>query len=175
MFRFIKPRAATIRARLQPNVFSISPLPMRLNAQRYAGLGPNIQTVRLRKAPVKAKYVCSDRVCRNAHLLMVSRNVAITFIVAYVCFEVYSRLVLSPLDKAAEEASKHIPDEEFQEVEAPLFIPFPGTTKQLPAIPYKGTDPEFQEFIRLSKDAKLLDKLRGSSTTSQIKIIRSRN
>ncbi|KAB8304170.1 hypothetical protein EYC80_003589 [Monilinia laxa] len=143
MFRFIKPRAATIRTRLQPGASSLSPLPMRLNAQRYAGLGPNIQTVRFRKAPIKAK------------------NVAITFIVTYVCFEIYSRLVLSPLDKAAEEASKHIPDEEFQEVEPPLFIPFPGTTKQLPVIPYKGTDPEFQEFIRLSKDAKLLDKLRA--------------
>ncbi|RAL60472.1 hypothetical protein DID88_000247 [Monilinia fructigena] len=99
MFRFIKPRAATIRTRLQPNVSSL---------------------IRFRKAPIKAK------------------NIAITFI-----------------------ASKHIPDEEFQEVEPPLFIPFPGTTKQLPVIPYKGTDPEFQEFIRLSKDAKLLDKLRA--------------
>ncbi|KAA8574749.1 hypothetical protein EYC84_003999 [Monilinia fructicola] len=74
-------------------------------------LDQNIQTVRLRKAPVKAK------------------NVAITFIVAYVCFEVYSRLVLSPLDKAAEEASKHIPDEEFQEEPTQNFKSSSGSAK----------------------------------------------
>ncbi|QSZ36416.1 hypothetical protein DSL72_006293 [Monilinia vaccinii-corymbosi] len=143
MFKFIKPRAASIRARLQPNASFRSPLPMRFNAQRHAGLGPNIQAVRFRKAPVKVK------------------NVAITVIMAVVCFKIYSEVVLSPLDDALQEASKDIPEEEFEEVEAPLFIPFPGTTKQLPTIPYQGSDPEFQEFVRISNDPKVLEKIRG--------------
>ncbi|KAF7864086.1 hypothetical protein EAF04_007051 [Stromatinia cepivora] len=147
MFRFIKPRAASVwaagvRTKPAPHIFATSPLSMRLNAQRYAGTISNTQRVRFRKAPIKA------------------RNVAITVIVAVVCFEVYTRLVLGPLDKAAEEASKHIPEDDFQEAEQPLFIPFPGTTKQLPIVPYKGTDPEYQEFIKISKDTKLLDKIR---------------
>ncbi|EDN95958.1 hypothetical protein SS1G_12164 [Sclerotinia sclerotiorum 1980 UF-70] len=119
---------------------------MRLNAQRYAGTISNTHKVRFRKAPVRA------------------RNIAINVIVAVVCFEVYTRLVLGPLDKAAEEASKDIPDDEFQEAEQPLFIPFPGTTKELPIIPYKGTDPEYQEFIKISKDPKLLNKIRVDLT-----------
>ncbi|KAI9647991.1 hypothetical protein NHQ30_002619 [Ciborinia camelliae] len=143
MFRFIKPRATNVRARLTPNVFSTSTLPMRLNAQRHASSSASdIQVVRFKKPPFNPK------------------NAAITIIVAIASFEIYTRLVLAPFDKAAEEASKHIPEEEWQEAAQPLFIPFPGTTKELPAFPYKGTDPEFQEFMRISKDAELLQKLR---------------
>lgn len=105
---------------------------------------------------------------QEVYVLMLHRKVAISFIVVYACFEVYTRLVLGPLDKAAEEASKHIPEEEWQEAEPPLFIPFPGTTKQLPTVPYRGTDPEFQEFIKISQDTKLMNKLRGSSTAQLI-------
>ncbi|CAD6442268.1 b095dfc3-dc23-4455-9440-4997bb414aa9 [Sclerotinia trifoliorum] len=147
MFRFLRPRAASVwaasvRTRPAPPIFPTTPLSMRLNAQRYAGTVSNTQNVRFRKAPIKA------------------RNIAINVIIVVVCFEAYTRLVLDPFDKAAEEASKDIPDDEFQEAEQPLFIPFPGTTKELPIIPYKGTDPEYQEFVKLSKDPKLLNKIR---------------
>lgn len=97
-----------------------------------------------------------------ADVLIPNRNVAITCIVTVVCFQVYTQLVLGPLDKAAEEASQHISEEEFQEAEQPLFIPFPGTAKQLPLVPYKGTDPEWKEFIKISKDQKLMEKVKGS-------------
>lgn len=33
-----------------------------------------------------------------------------------------------------------------------LFIPFPGTTRQVNPPPYKGSDPEWQEFLKFSKD-----------------------
>ncbi|KAF5872036.1 uncharacterized protein Bfra_009063ia [Botrytis fragariae] len=149
MFRFIKPRltgawATNVRARSGPSSSAANSLSMRSNAQRFAGKASHV--VRFRKPPIRI------------------RNVAISFIVVYACFEVYTRLVLGPLDKAAEEASKHIPDEEWQEAEPPLFIPFPGTTRQLPTVPYKGTDPEFQEFIKISQDTKLMNKLRVDLT-----------
>ncbi|KAM0128686.1 hypothetical protein ACHAO1_008913 [Botrytis cinerea] len=151
MFRFIKPRLAStwatnVRARSGPGSFVANPSSMRSNVQRYAGTASNPHVVRFRKPPARM------------------RKVAISFIVVYACFEVYTRLVLGPLDKAAEEASKHIPEEEWQEAEPPLFIPFPGTTKQLPTVPYRGTDPEFQEFIKISQDTKLMNKLRVDLT-----------
>ena len=43
----------------------------------------------------------------------------------------------------------------------PLFIPFPGTTKQLKPVPYRGSDPEWQEYIKFSQDQKLAKRVRG--------------
>jgi hypothetical protein len=45
--------------------------------------------------------------------------------------------------------------------EGALFIPFPGTTKQLKPIPYRGSDPEWQEYIRFSQDQKQAKLVRG--------------
>jgi hypothetical protein len=41
-----------------------------------------------------------------------------------------------------------------------VFIPFPLTTKRLAPQPYKGTDPEWQEFVRIAKDKDLQIKLK---------------
>lgn len=83
-------------------------------------------------------------------------------IVAYVCYVSYSRIVLDPLERAAMEALESMPGEEIgEEDEKPFFIPFPGTTKQLKPVPYKGSDPEWQEFIKFSKDQKLGQRVRG--------------
>ena len=60
------------------------------------------------------------------------------------------------------EALKTIPEKELEEdEEKPLFIPFPGTTKQLKSQPYRGSDPEWQEFIKFSKDQELAKSVRG--------------
>lgn len=65
-------------------------------------------------------------------------------------------MVFDPLDDAATDAVKQIPASELEEIDdKPIFIPFPGTTKQVMPRPYKGSDPEWQEFIRFSKDPKL--------------------
>lgn len=65
-----------------------------------------------------------------------------------------------PLDRAAEEIEKNLgkSDEAFE----PLFIPFPGTIKELKPQPYRGSDPEWQEFIKISRDLKLSQKIRGT-------------
>ncbi|RDW87584.1 hypothetical protein BP5796_03278 [Coleophoma crateriformis] len=54
---------------------------------------------------------------------------------------------------------KELPDDDDEdddeEEEDGLFIPFPGTTKMLRPVPYRGSDPEWQEFVKFSKDPAL--------------------
>ncbi len=85
----------------------------------------------------------------------------------YACYQLYSKLILDPLESAASEAIKNLSEEEIREMESeeqkPFFIPFPGTTKQLPPKPYKGSDPEWQEFVKFSKDKDLAKQVRGNN------------
>lgn len=83
-------------------------------------------------------------------------------IVVYACFQVYWKVIVDPLEKAADEVLEELPDDELDEadLDKPFFIPFPGTTKQLKPVPYKGSDPEWQEFIKFSKNQKLAQKVR---------------
>jgi hypothetical protein len=98
---------------------------------------------------------------RNANRFL-SRSIAVSIMSIYVCYQIYSKVVLDPLERAAVEALKNIPEEELDdEIHKPIFIPFPGTTKQLKPKPYRGSDPEWQEFIKFSKDQKLAQRVRG--------------
>jgi hypothetical protein len=57
---------------------------------------------------------------------------------------------------------KEILEAEIEEEDMkPLFIPFPGTVKQLPPKPYSGSSPEWQGFIKLSKDVEQQNQIRG--------------
>lgn len=53
------------------------------------------------------------------------------------------------------------PPADEEEEDKPLFIPFPGTTKQLKPVPYRGSDPEWQAFIKFSQDQDLAKRVRG--------------
>ncbi|KAL5315012.1 hypothetical protein ACEPPN_017662 [Leptodophora sp. 'Broadleaf-Isolate-01'] len=132
MFRFIRPRRSLI---------SMSRLPLKMEARYQKGEIENIQRVRFKRQWTKP------------------RTILIYILAAYVGASVYSSVVLDPLERAALDAIQDLPAEEFEEP-APLFIPFPGTTKQLPLVPYRGTDPEWQEFVKFSKDKKLAQKVR---------------
>lgn len=48
-----------------------------------------------------------------------------------------------------------------EELDEPVFIPFPGTTKTVPPQMYKGSDPEWKYFVTFSKDKDLQNKVRG--------------
>ena len=67
----------------------------------------------------------------------------------------YDSVVFAPL------AQLDLPDEEEMKATPPLFIPFPGTTEQLEPQPYRGSDPEWQEFIKFSKDQAEGKRVRG--------------
>jgi len=87
--------------------------------------------------------------------------IAVYFITCYILADVYTRLVLDPLEKAAADALEGLPADELEEVEEPIFIPFPGTVKELKRRPYRGSDPEWQEFVKFSKDRPLQNQVRG--------------
>ncbi len=73
-------------------------------------------------------------------------------------YEMFTRSVFAGLDKLSEELEKDMDEEtkkELSESKDGLFIPFPGTTKKLTPRPYKGSDPEWQEFIKFSKNPAL--------------------
>jgi hypothetical protein len=93
-------------------------------------------------------------------IVLIDRPILVYGITAYVGISVYERLVLDPLDRALEQEMKDLPTEELEE-DKPIFIPFPGTTKELKPKPYRGTDPEWKEFVKFSKDRPLQDRVRG--------------
>jgi hypothetical protein len=68
----------------------------------------------------------------------------------------FDAVVLAPLDKIADELEV---DEDAEEDS--VFIPFPLTTKLVQPPPYRGTDPEWQEYIKFSKDPALAKRIRG--------------
>jgi len=73
-------------------------------------------------------------------------------------YAIFTTVVLSPLDKLDldEEIAKEV-----DEQGASIFIPFPGTTKQIQPQPYSGSDPEWQEYVKFSKDPALGKMIRG--------------
>ncbi|OBT77251.1 hypothetical protein VF21_04074 [Pseudogymnoascus sp. 05NY08] len=78
-------------------------------------------------------------------------------------YNIFTKVAFAPLDKLADEFEKEgaISDSETPEdLEDALFIPFPGTIKQIPQSPYQGNDPEWQEYIKFSKDLALITKVR---------------
>ena len=53
-------------------------------------------------------------------------------------------------------------EEEEQEGDGAIFLPFIGTTKELAPRPYHGNDPEWQEFVTISQNAELVNRIKGS-------------
>ncbi|KAI0158183.1 hypothetical protein GGR57DRAFT_38515 [Xylariaceae sp. FL1272] len=101
----------------------------------------------------------------------------------YLCYETYTSVILGKLDAAADaleaEAARLPPpkgsaraqsedddegddeDELAGDVEL-LYFPFPGTTKSHEPQPYRGSDPEWQTFVKISKDKPLKDSIMHS-------------
>lgn len=59
-------------------------------------------------------------------------------------------------EKEKEEAeANHDPDEPL------LFLPFPFTTEEVKQPLYRGSDPEWQTFVKISQDKKLLQEIKS--------------
>lgn len=77
--------------------------------------------------------------------------------------QIFIRTILPPLDRVAEELDKNLDDEmkkELEEESESFFIPFPGTTKEVRPRPYRGSDPEWEEFIKFSRNPALGKRVR---------------
>ena len=91
----------------------------------------------------------------------------IGLILGVVVYQVYNKKVLNPLDEAAAELEASLDEatkKELMEDDGTIFIPFPGTIKQVKPRPYRGSDPEWQEFIKFSKDQELGKRVRSMYT-----------
>jgi hypothetical protein len=91
------------------------------------------------------------------------RYAVFTIMVYYALSQIYMSVVLDPLldwaeaewDSLSEKEKQELEDQTDEEEDEPiLFLPFPFTTKKTASPPYKGTDPEWQEFLKLNKDPK---------------------
>jgi hypothetical protein len=79
-------------------------------------------------------------------------------------YNAFTKIVFAPLDALVDEFEKEggLPDNETPEdLEGGLFIPFPGTIKQIPQGPFRGSDPEWQEYIKFNRDPTLVKAVRG--------------
>lgn len=101
------------------------------------------------------------------------RTVTIGGGVTLVCWHLYTSAVISPLlrqiDKLEASLSskeKEELDKEMDDVDNSIFIAFPFTTKQINSRPYTGSDPEWLQFGVISKDKRLMKKIRSMCCSS---------
>lgn len=96
-------------------------------------------------------------------------------LVYYALWQIYMSVVLDPLLDWAEAEWDSLSEKEKQEIEEAededeegeeplLFLPFPFTTKQIAQPPYRGSDPEWKEFVRVNKDDKKQKEIKSECT-----------
>jgi hypothetical protein len=88
--------------------------------------------------------------------------------VYYICAQVYLALVVDPLlDHLYEDVEVVAgPAEDDDEEEDPfIFIPFPFGIYAVAQPPYKGSDPEWKAFVKVNKDMKLQREIKRTSFT----------
>lgn len=84
------------------------------------------------------------------------------------CWQIFCIIVFDPLFDWADAEWEALSDKEKEEAEAnhdpdePLvFLPFPFTTEEVKQPPYRGSDPEWQTFVKVSQDKKLLQEIKN--------------
>ncbi|KAJ0275597.1 hypothetical protein COL940_008719 [Colletotrichum noveboracense] len=136
MWRFFRPRVSTLAAR---------------------ALAPKVQG----KQTIVVQRVKVTKSRFRARSFFLGAGISLA------CWQMYWSTVLNPffrhVDREYESlsaAEKKALDEEMDEETEPWFIPFPFTTKQVSQPPYKGTDPEWRQYVRISKDKELQNHIR---------------
>lgn len=92
------------------------------------------------------------------------RNIAIALGVSLICWEIYFDVVIAPFVEWSRKELDKLSPEELQKLDEEsdrFFVPLPFTTRKIEQRPYRGTDPEWQEFIKLSKDIALQKNIRS--------------
>ncbi|KAH7256405.1 hypothetical protein BKA59DRAFT_72115 [Fusarium tricinctum] len=95
------------------------------------------------------------------------RRAIVTTIILYACWQIFITVVFDPIFDWADAEWEALSDKEKEEAEADhdpdeplLFLPFPFTTKEVKQPPYRGSDPEWQTFVKVSQDKKLLQDIK---------------
>lgn len=79
-------------------------------------------------------------------------------------YQVYTTVVFSPLYAWLEEEEKHLTPRQLKELseeDLDTFIPLPLTMRSVQPPPYSGQDPEWQEFVRISRDMPYQERMRS--------------
>ncbi|KAK4231639.1 hypothetical protein QBC38DRAFT_200785 [Podospora fimiseda] len=86
---------------------------------------------------------------------------------SFIVIQVLDKVVLAPFYKFWDEHAEELEEERRKQMaknngeeEVLMFIPFPLTLEKFDARPYNGRDPEWQEFVRISRDKEFLVKVR---------------
>ncbi|KAI1436897.1 hypothetical protein GGR50DRAFT_179370 [Xylaria sp. CBS 124048] len=78
------------------------------------------------------------------------------FGIAYAAYRVVTRI----LARAVDDELSEMTEQEQRAVEAldaePIFIPFPGFTQEVYPLPYRGSDPEWQAYMKINEHPDLL-------------------
>ncbi|KAH8905798.1 hypothetical protein BR93DRAFT_928371 [Coniochaeta sp. PMI_546] len=123
-----------------------------LPSPRVATVIPQAHTVHVQRV----------RLSRPARFRL--RNFLLGGTVLYGCYVAYTTVVLSPVARWVEDEEEKLTAEERKALEegadAAAFIPFPLTTHAVQPPPYSGRDPEWLEFVKLSKNKPLLQRIR---------------
>ncbi|KAM0305378.1 hypothetical protein ACHAPM_001758 [Fusarium culmorum] len=96
------------------------------------------------------------------------RRWASTIIILYICWQIFCTVVFDPLFDWADAEWEALSEKEKEEAEANhdpdeplLFLPFPFTTEEVKQPLYRGSDPEWQTFVKISQDKKLLQEIKN--------------
>ena len=82
--------------------------------------------------------------------------------------QIYTSVVLAPVAKWLDKELDEMEQMDDKELETdPIFIAFPFTTKAVDSLPYRGTDEEWQTFIKVNKDQNLQMKIRSMYSSSR--------
>ncbi|KAK8012873.1 hypothetical protein PG991_010248 [Apiospora marii] len=119
--------------------------------------GPEPQTIRLQRVKIRRRWF------KPWHFL----GACMAY---YVAYNVYTRAVSGQIGKLLEQQIASMSPQERKQLKkdmeeddsGPLTIPLPLTTKLVEPMPYRGTDPEWQMFIKVAKDKDLMESIRKS-------------
>ncbi|RYP02795.1 hypothetical protein DL765_010686 [Monosporascus sp. GIB2] len=128
--------------RSRPNIMSLG---RRVNGVPSSQT-PSPEIIRLQRVKVRRKW-------------FKPMNFVIAGGIYYGCYRVYMSTIFGTLNQWLDESEAQLSEKERKELEEdiePFFIPLPFTTKQVEPLPYRGSDPEWQTFIKISKNPALL-------------------
>lgn len=116
--------------------------------------GHKVQRVQFRRPPVSWRCECSNPTY-GAYTDFPNFRRATSLLIYPVLFYVYLS-VITPDELLEDEDEEDLEEEELD----PMFIPL-GWAKQTKRTFYKGSDPEWQEFVKFSKDHERHKRIRG--------------
>ncbi|KAM7215425.1 hypothetical protein V8F06_009185 [Rhypophila decipiens] len=95
---------------------------------------------------------------------------ALSIFATVLAFEIYDHLVISPLGKAVSDLAQISPHEEEEDDDSDFFFPLPLTTREVIPPPYSREDPEWAEFVKISKDKDYIRHMRTSLVSQVLRI-----